>query len=249
VNRWRRASLDRSGRDRRNGTVSAGPRGRGAADARAAVVVEEYGDLILLRSSSDSSLSPDDAAELASSLATDETGRRVSTVLVGAGGVGNELWKRLGAVLDSLRDRGTTTVRLALPGAGSERAERPAIAQEIADAWEMEVIAPEAGVMIVPGGSLFVLGEHAPAYECGPRGHGRRAPGTSATRFRSTLTTRPSWSALRSLPAARRSARKISPLCWPRCPPRPVRRSASLRTVPWTCSPSLRTPPTSWAPK
>lgn len=164
MNRWRRASLGRSGRGRRNGTVSAGPGGRGAADApgRAVVVVEEYDDLILLRSSSDSSLGPDDAAELASSLATDETGRRVSTVLVGAGGVGSELWKRLGVVLDSLRDRGTTTVRLALPGAGSERADRPAMAQEIADAWEIEVIAPEAGVMIVPGGSLFVLGEHAP---------------------------------------------------------------------------------------
>jgi hypothetical protein len=129
------------------------------------VVVEEYDSLILLRSATDAP--PDGVAELAGFLA-DETARGVFTIVVGAGGVNAALWTRLGTVLDSLCERGVTTIRLVLPGAGAERPDRPAAAQRIADAWGVEVVAPEAGVMIVPGGSLFARGPVAP-------GHGWRS--------------------------------------------------------------------------
>ncbi|GLY86794.1 hypothetical protein [Actinoallomurus iriomotensis] len=164
MTRWRRASTRRD-RDRQHPAVSPrkGRAGRaGRAKDRPAVVVDEYDDLILLRSSADASPRPDSVAELARFLSGGDDGQKVFTVVVGADGADAELWARLGAVLDSLRDRGVRTVRLALSGAGASRSGRPAMAQRIADAWGINVIAPDAGVIIVPGGSLFALGADGP---------------------------------------------------------------------------------------
>jgi hypothetical protein len=158
VTRWRRASTRRPRRGGQNGAVSSG-KGRGArAKGRPAIAVDEYDNLILLRSSAGMPPRPDGVAELARFLGGDEGVRSVFTIVVGAEDADAELWTRLGAVLDSLRDRGVTTIRLALSGAGAERPGRPAVAQRIADAWGFEVVAPDASVLIVPGGSLFALG-------------------------------------------------------------------------------------------
>ncbi|MFB9831099.1 hypothetical protein, partial [Actinoallomurus acaciae] len=157
MSRWRRASTRR---DRGRPDPAVPPRkGRaGRAKGRPAVVVDEYDDLILLRSSADASPRPDGVAELAGFLSGGDDAQKVFTLVVGANGADGELWTRLGAVLDSLRDRGVRTVRLALAGAGASRSGRPAMAQRIADAWGIKVIAPDAGVLIVPGGSVFALG-------------------------------------------------------------------------------------------
>ncbi|MFJ9562764.1 hypothetical protein ACIRQQ_22295 [Streptomyces fuscichromogenes] len=121
------------------------------------VLVDEYDGLVLLRSSPAALPGPEDVAELAALLAAAEQGSGLATVVVGVEGViPVSLWTRLGSTLDTLRASGTTTVRLVLAGAGSGTAERPALAQQIADAWEIGVIAAEGNTLIVPGGSLFV---------------------------------------------------------------------------------------------
>jgi hypothetical protein len=159
------------------------------------VVVDEYDGLTLLRSSPDAPPQPEGVAELARSLANDEADQDVFTVVVGAEGGEPGLWTRLGTVLDTARERGATTVRLALSGAGGERPDRPAMAQRIADAWKIEVIAPEAGVVIVPGGALFAVG-------AGAQGHGWRSftPGAESTPL-GPRSPAPSWQpALAGLP-------------------------------------------------
>ena len=163
MTRWRRSSTRRPGRDRPSAT-GRGRKGRAAARAKntAAAVVDEYDGLILLRASAEALPRPDDIAELARFLADDKAAPDVFTVVVGAEGAGADLWTRLVGVFDSLRERGVSTVRLALSGAGGDRPGRPAMAQRLADAWGIEVIAPAAGVMIVPGGSLFALGTDPP---------------------------------------------------------------------------------------
>ncbi|MGH3381165.1 MAG: hypothetical protein ACRDP6_41175, partial [Actinoallomurus sp.] len=184
MTRWKRSSTRRPERDRQNATGSGGKgRTAGRAKSRATVVVDEYDGLILLRASATAPPRPDGVAELARFLTADEAARDVFTIVVGADGAGAELWARLVTVLDSLCERGVSTVRLALSGAGGERPDRPAMAQRIADAWRIEVIAPDGGVVIVPGGSLFALGTDPP--ECGwrsfrpdgkPRPLGPRSP-------------------------------------------------------------------------
>jgi hypothetical protein len=184
VTRWRRSSTRRPGRDRPNaaGRVRTG-RAAARAKSTATAVVDEYEGLILLRASAEAAPRPDDIAELARFLVEDEASPDVFTVVVGAEDAGAELWTRLVSVLDSLRERGVSTIRLALAGAGGDRPGRPAMAQRIADAWGIEVIAPAAGVVIVPGGSLFALGTDPPvpgwrSFRPGmaPRPLGRRSP-------------------------------------------------------------------------
>ncbi|MEV6948853.1 hypothetical protein AB0N07_44470 [Streptomyces sp. NPDC051172] len=120
------------------------------------VLVDEYDGLTLLRPTEQAVPGPSEVAELARTLGA-EAGQTVATIVVGVDGpVPPALWTRLGDVLDSLRDNGTTTVRLVVSGAGSGDADRPALAQRIADAWGMGVIAPEGTAVLVPGGSLFV---------------------------------------------------------------------------------------------
>ncbi|MET9506779.1 hypothetical protein ABZY42_34610 [Streptomyces sp. NPDC006622] len=144
--------------------------------------VEEVDGVVLLRSAGDDFPSLTEAAEVSLAVGGEDT----VTVLVGApaeGGGSATHWARLGDVLDTLRDRGTGRVRLVLSGAGHERADRPCLARRIADAWELEVIAPDGAVLITPGGTLFVPHPSTPAggwwcFEPGtaPRPLGRRAP-------------------------------------------------------------------------
>ncbi|MGW1726747.1 hypothetical protein ACWCQK_27950 [Streptomyces sp. NPDC002306] len=120
------------------------------------VLVEEYDGLTLLRPTEQAAPGPDDVAELARTLAA-EAGQTVATVVVGVDGpVPPALWTRLGDVLDTLRENGTTTVRLVVSGAGGGDADRPALAQRIADVWGLGVTAPEGTALLVPGGTLFV---------------------------------------------------------------------------------------------
>ncbi|MFJ8492456.1 hypothetical protein ACIRBZ_29525 [Streptomyces sp. NPDC094038] len=120
------------------------------------VLVDEYDGLTLLRATERAVPGPEDAAELARSLGIG-AGQTVATVVVGVDGpVPPVLWTRLGDVLDALRDNGTTTVRLVVSGAGRGTADRPALAQRIADAWGLGVIAPAGSALLVPGGTLFV---------------------------------------------------------------------------------------------
>ncbi|MFH9570527.1 hypothetical protein ACH4MG_08290 [Streptomyces sp. NPDC017454] len=182
----------RPGRGRRPGS-GAGRRGtalpaggaNGTGDRPAGgPPVEDVDGVLLVRSVEDDSFPLDVVAEVADAVGREEG---VVTVIVGsaAGGEGPDAdhWARLGALLDSLRARGTDRVRLVMSGAGDDRPDRPSVARRIADAWELEVTAPDGAVLITPGGALFVQGDSrpgcawwrfAPGEE--PRKAGRRAP-------------------------------------------------------------------------
>ncbi|MEU5607309.1 hypothetical protein AB0H03_00825 [Streptomyces sparsogenes] len=127
------------------------------------MLAEEYGALILLRSAQDTTISQTQVDELVELLGP-ETG--IATVVTGAtpasGPRVEEFWQRLGEVFDSLREAGTGTVRLVMSGAGEDRPDRPSVARRVADAWELEVIAPDGDVQIVPGGWLFVQPDPPP---------------------------------------------------------------------------------------
>ncbi|MBU6535498.1 hypothetical protein [Streptomyces mayonensis] len=141
--------------------------GRGGRDAEAAaehgdldggggepLLVEEYDGIRLLRTPSDDTLGTSDIAELARALAADAD---TATVLTGADAPqAPDLWPRLGGILDELRDDGIRTVRLVMPAAGDDRLEAPALARLVADAWQLEVVAPDGLALVVPGGGLFV---------------------------------------------------------------------------------------------
>ncbi|MGW0931095.1 hypothetical protein [Streptomyces sp. NPDC002644] len=118
-------------------------------------MVEEYGRLLLLRRPSDELLGPADIADLTRALEADDD----DTVTVVAGADGNTaaaLWARLGALIDTLCGDGVGTIRLAMTRAGDDRPGGPSVARRIADAWEIDVIAPDGTVLGVPGGGLFV---------------------------------------------------------------------------------------------
>ncbi|WP_051767438.1 hypothetical protein [Streptomyces sp. NRRL S-37] len=143
--------------------------------------VEDVDGVLLVRSVEDDSFPLDVVAEVAGAVGREED---VVTVIVGSAAGGGapdaDHWARLGALLDSLRARGTGRVRLVMSGAGADRPDRPGVARRIADAWELEVTAPDGAVLITPGGTLFVHGDgrtwwrFAPGAE--PRKAGRRAP-------------------------------------------------------------------------
>jgi hypothetical protein len=129
------------------------------------------------------------------------------TVVAGAdASSAGELWPRLGGVLDSLRSDGVGVVRLVLSAAGDDRPDEPAVARRIADAWEIEVIAPDGVALVVPGGGLFVPerrpgrgGEHGGGERGGAeRGGGERggwwrfAPGAEPVRIGSRQPA-PAW--------------------------------------------------------
>ncbi|WP_424867884.1 hypothetical protein [Streptomyces sp. SAI-229] len=143
--------------------------------------VEDVDGVLLVRSVEDDSFPLDVVAEVAGAVGREED---VATVIVGSAAGGGapdaDHWARLGALLDSLRARGTGRVRLVMSGAGADRPDRPGVARRIADAWELEVTAPDGAVLITPGGTLFVHGDgrtwwrFAPGAE--PRKAGRRAP-------------------------------------------------------------------------
>ncbi|MFI2508642.1 hypothetical protein [Streptomyces sp. NPDC018972] len=146
--------------------------------------VEDVDGVLLVRSVEDDSFPLDVVAEVAGAVGREED---VVTVIVGSaaggGAPGADHWARLGTLLDSLRARGTDRVRLVMSGAGDDRPDRPSVARRIADAWELEVMAPDGAVLITPGGALFVHGDSRPgsswwrfAPGAEPRKAGRRAP-------------------------------------------------------------------------
>ncbi|NUQ97850.1 MAG: hypothetical protein HOY79_15285 [Streptomyces sp.] len=75
-----------------------------------------------------------------------------------------DFWPRVGQLLGSLRASGHTRVRLALTGAGEERAGGPSPARRLADDLAIDVEAPAGSVLVAAGGSMY-----APA---GPDGRG-----------------------------------------------------------------------------
>lgn len=173
-----------SGTDRRGtaspvgGANGTGNRGVGGPP------VEDVDGVLLVRSVEDDSFPLDVVAEVAGAVGREED---VVTVIVGSAAGGGapdaDHWARLGALLDSLRARGTGRVRLVMSGAGDDRPDRPGVARRIADAWELEVTAPDGAVLITPGGTLFVHGDSRPgcawwrfAPGAEPRRAGRRAP-------------------------------------------------------------------------
>ncbi|MDX3225243.1 hypothetical protein [Streptomyces sp. ME19-01-6] len=167
-----------------------GGHGRGGA-----LLVEEYDGVMLLRSPADDTLSASDVADLVRALSADP-GHTVTVVAGADASSARELWPRLGGVLDSLRSDGVGVVRLVLSAAGDDRPDEPAVARRIADAWEIEVIAPDGVALVVPGGGLFVP-ERRPG-RVGERGVGERggwwrfAPGAEPVRIGSRQPA-PAW--------------------------------------------------------
>ncbi|WP_327167288.1 hypothetical protein [Streptomyces subrutilus] len=164
-------------RRRDEGTPPGGPNEERAAGGTG-FLVEEYDRVLLLRQPSDELLGPQEIADLVRCAESDDPG--TVTVVAGADEESSAaLWPRLGTLLDWVRDEGATAVRLVMSGSGDGRpGARPAVAQRIADAWELEVVAPDGTVLCVPGGGLFVHGP--PGGEAaGERGWWRFRPGAA----------------------------------------------------------------------
>ncbi len=162
MSRWSSAlSGRRGGRGTGRGTRGpvVDPSGTGPQGAGGALPVEEIDGVLLVRLVDDDSFPLATLEEVAHALGGDEG---IVTVMVGSAEVGGasdgDLWARLGALLDSLRAKGTRRVRLVMSGAGDDQPGRPCVARRIADAWQLEVIAPDGAVLITPGGALFVHG-------------------------------------------------------------------------------------------
>ncbi|MGW1561918.1 hypothetical protein ACWCQ1_36100 [Streptomyces sp. NPDC002144] len=151
-------------------------------------LVEDIDGVLLVRSVEDDSFPLGTLAEVAHAVSVDED---IVTVMVGSvagdGASGGDHWTRLSTLLDSLRSRGTRRVRLVMSHAGDDRPGRPCVARRIADAWELEVIAPDAAVLITPGGALFVHGDSRPG-----SGWWRFAPGETPRRL-GPRTPVPAW--------------------------------------------------------
>ncbi|MGW4837531.1 hypothetical protein [Streptomyces globisporus] len=187
-----------AGRDRAAAPPAASSEANGGAEE--GFLVEDHDGLLLLRTFSDDTLTPADVADLARTMRADED---TVTVIAGAEGAGSAaFWPKLSELLDTLSESGADSVRLVMPGAGQDAEGRPATARRIADAWRMEVEAPDGPPLVVPGGSLFV-----PSVE----GAGRRSSAGAWWRFApgkrpeplGPRSPQPSWqSALDDLPSA-----------------------------------------------
>lgn len=130
----------------------AGEGGREEATAPAPPVpgwlTERFGACLVVRSPSGLAVRP------SRPLITDPN---VATIVVVTPGRGSQsLWRHLGRLLGMLRDEGFLEVRLAVSGAGRRGAES-AVAQQVADAYGFDVIAPDGHVIVIPDGSLFSL--------------------------------------------------------------------------------------------
>ncbi|CAH9414509.1 hypothetical protein SGL43_01513 [Streptomyces globisporus] len=187
-----------AGRDRTAAAPAASGEANGGAEE--GFLVEDHDGLLLLRTFSDDTLTPADVADLARTMRADED---TVTVIAGVEGAGSAaFWPKLSELLDTLSESGADSVRLVMPGAGLDVEGRPATARRIADAWRMEVEAPDGPPLVVPGGSLFI-----PSVE----GAGRRSSAGAWWRFApgkrpeplGPRSPQPSWqSALDDLPSA-----------------------------------------------
>ncbi|MEV6472997.1 hypothetical protein [Streptomyces sp. NPDC051657] len=187
-----------AGRDRAAAAPTTSTEPNGGAEE--GFLVEDHDGMLLLRTFSDDTLTPADVADLARTMRADED---TVTVIAGAEGAGSAaFWPKLSELLDTLGESGVDSVRLVMPGAGHDAEGRPATARRIADAWRMEVEAPDGPPLVVPGGSLFI-----PSVE----GAGRESPAGVWWRFApgkrpeplGPRSPQPSWqSALNGLPSA-----------------------------------------------
>ncbi|MFH9679779.1 hypothetical protein [Streptomyces globisporus] len=187
-----------AGRDRTAAAPAASGEANGGAEE--GFLVEDHDGLLLLRTFSDDTLTPADVADLARTMRADED---TVTIIAGVEGAGSAaFWPKLSELLDTLSESGADSVRLVMPGAGLDVEGRPATARRIADAWRMEVEAPDGPPLVVPGGSLFI-----PSVE----GAGRRSSAGAWWRFApgkrpeplGPRSPQPSWqSALDDLPSA-----------------------------------------------
>lgn len=67
----------------------------------------------------------------------------------------DELAEQLAPVLEASLAAGVRLLRLVMSGGAADRAEAPAPARRICEAWGIDVIAPSGVAVIVPGGTLF----------------------------------------------------------------------------------------------
>ncbi|MFE4588284.1 hypothetical protein [Streptomyces laurentii] len=126
--------------------------GPGETPAGPHTVLEADGERFLLRSSADRAST---VAELVRDLPA-EPGRPVVVVDVTADAAGN-LGEELGGLLGRLSaDPACSAARLVMSGAAAATAERLPLAQRLADAWKLEIEAPDAPIVLVPGGGLYV---------------------------------------------------------------------------------------------
>ncbi|MFF9347592.1 hypothetical protein [Streptomyces sp. NPDC014734] len=121
-------------------------------------VLEQHGERFLLRSSADDRAS---VRDLARALPADSR-RPVVVVDVAPEAAGN-LGEELGGLLARLRDERRPAARLVLSGAAAPSGDRAPLAQRLADAWELELEAPDAPAVLVPGGGLYVAEPATPA--------------------------------------------------------------------------------------
>ncbi|MFJ6462707.1 hypothetical protein ACIQM0_16975 [Streptomyces sp. NPDC091387] len=113
----------------------------------------------LLRSSADRRTS---VRELARSLRV-ERERPVVIVDVAPDAAGN-LGEELGGLLARLRDEHRSAARLVMSGAAARKPDgQLPLAQRLADAWDVEIEAPDAAAVLVPGGGLYVTEPASPA--------------------------------------------------------------------------------------
>ncbi len=120
------------------------------SSAPGTVTVEEIGEAFVLRVAdawSDEQLSP--VADI-----TPDADATLIVVAVPDDGA-DALWPHLAELLTRLKGRRPRFV-LAMSGAGAAGVDRPALAQRIADAWEVPMVAPAGDVVLAPGGMLFV---------------------------------------------------------------------------------------------
>ncbi|MEV5603936.1 hypothetical protein AB0L33_21065 [Streptomyces sp. NPDC052299] len=161
------------------------------APAAPHTVVEEFGTEtgaggaagFLLRSSADRRTS---VRDLARRLPVDRD-RPVIVVDVPADAAGN-LGEELGGLLARLRDEHRTAARLVMSGAAAPKPDGLLpLAQRLADAWDLEIEAPDAAAVLVPGGGLYVAEPTTPA-----GGWWRFAPGSEPVALGARLPA-PHW--------------------------------------------------------
>ncbi|MFF1494217.1 hypothetical protein [Streptomyces sp. NPDC058304] len=131
----------------------------------------------------DPAASPEEAGTLRALAARVEPVPHMPTLLIAVpDSAADALWPALGAELRRLTDEGGDeaadgeggdAVRLVMSGAAAvpENPEQAPLAQQLADAWQITVVAPDAPAVVTPGGALFVTAPATPGggwWQCDP---------------------------------------------------------------------------------
>ncbi|MFB7468635.1 hypothetical protein ACFCZ1_35020 [Streptomyces sp. NPDC056224] len=128
----------------------------------------------------DPAASPEEAGTLRALAARVEPVPHMPTLLIAVpDSAADALWPALGAELRRLTDEGGDeaadgdAVRLVMSGAAAapENPDRAPLAQQLADAWQITVVAPDAPAVVTPGGALFVTAPATPGggwWQCDP---------------------------------------------------------------------------------